>query len=86
MAAENDVYVLHYFQFSLYSLMVRFGLVLGRRLNPETAPKVEIRLVNLHREENYSELYLKIAMKSPNGCVRNNRNLFPRIIEKSFRR
>ncbi|EHK22447.1 uncharacterized protein TRIVIDRAFT_17565 [Trichoderma virens Gv29-8] len=58
MAAENDVYTLHYFPFSLYSLMVRFGLVLGRRLNPETAPKVEIKLVNLHREENFSELYL----------------------------
>ncbi|KAL7938037.1 hypothetical protein V8C35DRAFT_290677 [Trichoderma chlorosporum] len=58
MAVENDVYTLHYFPFSLYSLMVRFGLVLGRRLNPATAPRVEIKLVNLHREDNFSELYL----------------------------
>ncbi|KAL7947679.1 hypothetical protein V8C42DRAFT_315221 [Trichoderma barbatum] len=61
MAAETDVYTLHYFPFSLYSLMVRFGLVLGRRLNAETAPTVEIKLVNLHREENFSELYLTLV-------------------------
>lgn len=61
MAAENDVYTLHYFPFSLYSLMVRFALVVGRRLNPETAPKVEIKLVNLHREENFSEQYLTLV-------------------------
>ncbi|RFU75034.1 thioredoxin [Trichoderma arundinaceum] len=61
MAAENDVYTLQYFPFSLYSLMVRFALVLGKRLNPENAPKVEIKLVNLHREENYSEQYLTLV-------------------------
>ncbi|POR38766.1 Thioredoxin-like protein [Tolypocladium paradoxum] len=52
------VYTLHYFPFSLYSLMARFGFVLGQTLNPETAPKLEIRLVNLHRDENFSEPYL----------------------------
>lgn len=61
MAAENDVYTLHYFPFSLYSLMVRFALVLGRRLNLETAPNVEIKLVNLHRDENFSEEYLTLV-------------------------
>jgi hypothetical protein len=61
MTAENDVYTLHYFPFSLYSLMVRFALVIGRRLNPETAPNIEIKLVNLHREENFSEEYLTLV-------------------------
>lgn len=61
MAAESDVYVLHYFPFSLYSLMVRFALVIGRRLNLETAPNVEIKLVNMHREENFSEEYLTLV-------------------------
>ncbi|KAL7796500.1 hypothetical protein V8C37DRAFT_400258 [Trichoderma ceciliae] len=61
MAVENDIYTLHYFPFSLYSLMVRFGFVLGRKLNPETAPKVEMKLVDLHREENFSEQYLTLV-------------------------
>ncbi|KAL6880982.1 hypothetical protein J3F83DRAFT_20242 [Trichoderma novae-zelandiae] len=61
MAAGNDIYTLHYFPFSLYSLMIRFGLALGRRLNPKTAPQVEIKLVNLHREENFSEEYLTLV-------------------------
>lgn len=61
MAAESDFYTLHYFPFSLYSLMIRFGLVLGRRLNSDTAPKVHIKLVNLHREENLSEEYLTLV-------------------------
>lgn len=61
MATDNDVYTLHYFPFSLYSLMVRFALVIGRRLNPDTAPNVEIKLVNLHREENFSEQYLTLV-------------------------
>lgn len=55
---NRPVYTLHYFPFSLYSLMVRFAFVLGETLNPDTAPKVEIKLVNLHREENFSETYL----------------------------
>ncbi|KAL7818758.1 hypothetical protein V8C44DRAFT_318992 [Trichoderma aethiopicum] len=58
MAAGSDVYTLHYFPFSLYSLMIRFGLVLGRKLNADTAPDVQVKLVNLHREENLSEEYL----------------------------
>lgn len=59
MADETPpVYTLHYFPFSLYSLMARFGFVLGQTLNPETAPRLHVRLVNLHRDENYSEPYL----------------------------
>ncbi|KAJ6444119.1 thioredoxin-like protein [Purpureocillium lavendulum] len=51
-------YTLHYFPFSLYSLMSRFAFVLGQALNPETAPRLQVKMVNLHREENYSESYL----------------------------
>jgi hypothetical protein len=55
---EQAAYTLHYFPFSLYSLIARLGLVLAETLDPETAPRVEIKLVNLHREENLSEAYL----------------------------
>ncbi|UNI24373.1 hypothetical protein JDV02_010124 [Purpureocillium takamizusanense] len=60
MMADNNppVYTLHYFPFSLYALMSRFAFVLGQALNPETAPRLEVKLVNLHQEENYSESYL----------------------------
>lgn len=70
MAAEDEkpLYTLHYFPFSLYSLMVRFGFVLGESLNSETAPNVEIRHVNLQKEENLSESYLTEI--SPKGQVR----------------
>ena len=52
------MYTLHYFPFSLYSLMARFGFTLGSVLDPGTAPTVVVKLVNLHREENLSEDYL----------------------------
>ena len=61
------VYTLHYFPFSLYSLMSRFAFVLGQALNPETAPRLEVKMVNLHREENYSERYL--TQVNPKGQV-----------------
>ncbi|KPM45095.1 hypothetical protein AK830_g1451 [Neonectria ditissima] len=57
----DPVYTLHYFPFSLYSLMVRFGFVLGETLNPETAPRLKVRLVNLHREDHLSEPYLTLV-------------------------
>ncbi|KAK5998772.1 hypothetical protein PT974_01154 [Cladobotryum mycophilum] len=64
MARQDDVvYTLHYFPFSLYSLMARFGFVLGQKLNPQTAPRLQIKLVNLHREENFSEEYLTLINK-----------------------
>lgn len=65
---KSPVYTLHYFPFSLYSLMVRFGLVLGESLNPETAPQVELHNVNLQTEENLSEPYLTAI--SQKGQVR----------------
>ncbi|KAM4064877.1 Thioredoxin-like protein [Hirsutella rhossiliensis] len=54
----HPVYTLHYFPFSLYSLMARFGFVLGQALNRESAPKLEVRLIDLHRDEHLSEPYL----------------------------
>ncbi|OAA74051.1 Thioredoxin-like protein [Cordyceps fumosorosea ARSEF 2679] len=51
-------YTLHYFTFSLYSLMVRFALQLGRKLNTETAPHVRLEFVNLQAQENLGEEYL----------------------------
>ncbi|KAH7019970.1 hypothetical protein EDB80DRAFT_212466 [Ilyonectria destructans] len=58
---DRPVYTLHYFPFSLYSLMVRFGFVLGESLNPNTAPKLKVRLVNLHRGDHLSEPYLTLV-------------------------
>lgn len=51
-------YTLHYFPFSLYSLMVRFSLGLGRQLNSESAPRVQLKFVNLQTCENLTEEYL----------------------------
>lgn len=58
MAEEAPLYTLHYFPFSLYSIMARFGFALGETLSPETAPRVDVRLVNLDKEDNISEDYL----------------------------
>ncbi|TQV93064.1 hypothetical protein V2A60_003624 [Cordyceps javanica] len=55
--SEGD-YTLHYFPFSLYSLMVRFALGLGRQLNSENAPRVQLKFVNLQAQENLGEEYL----------------------------
>ncbi|KAK2608696.1 hypothetical protein QQS21_002807 [Conoideocrella luteorostrata] len=64
---KPPVYTFHFFPFSLYSLMVRFGFVLGDHLNPGTAPTILIRLVNLQTKENLSEPYL--TRISPKGQV-----------------
>ncbi|OAA75580.1 Thioredoxin-like protein [Akanthomyces lecanii RCEF 1005] len=64
MADENKSsdncadYTLHYFTFSLYSLMVRFALGLGRQLNSDNAPQVQLKFVNLQAQENLGEKYL----------------------------
>lgn len=52
------MYTLHYFPFSLYSLMARFGFVLGQALNRASAPRLEVRLIDLHRDQHLSEAYL----------------------------
>lgn len=58
MAQARQRYTLHYFPFSIYSIMARFGFVLGKALDAETAPIVDVKLVNLHDQENLSEAYL----------------------------
>lgn len=58
-----STYTLHYFPFSFYSIIARFACHLGEKLNPATAPRVDVRLVNLHREENLSEDYLALNFK-----------------------
>ncbi|KAI9904054.1 hypothetical protein N3K66_000583 [Trichothecium roseum] len=65
--AGHPVFTLHYFPFSLYSLMARFGFVLGEELNPATAPRVEIRFVDRQNTENLSEDYL--VNVNPKGSV-----------------
>lgn len=66
--ATDAVYTLHYFTFSLYSLMARFGLALGRQLNPETAPRITLQFVNTADDDNLSEHYL--TQVNPRGQVR----------------
>lgn len=60
---EGPVYTLYYFPFSLYSILVRFAIELGYSMNPKSSPNVRLRLVNLYREENLSEEYLKVNQK-----------------------
>jgi len=67
VAGDAGSYTLHYFPFSLYALMSRFAFVLGRSLNPETAPRLQLSLVNIHREENLTEKYLTEV--NPRGQV-----------------
>lgn len=54
----GTIYTLHFSPFSLYSLMIRFALVIGKCVSPESAPNVQIKLVNLLKDENLSEEYL----------------------------
>ncbi|KAJ6780566.1 hypothetical protein PWT90_10657 [Aphanocladium album] len=57
-SGDGAEYTLHCFTFSLYSLMVRFALGLGRQVNDENAPRVQLKFVNLQAHENLSEDYL----------------------------
>lgn len=54
---------LHYYPFSLYSIIVRFAFELGRAANPGTSPNVVLRLVNLQEGENLSQDYLTLNAK-----------------------
>lgn len=58
MASPDAVYTLHYFPFSLYSIMIRFGFEIAASLDPDTSPKYQAKLVNLHEDEEVSEAYL----------------------------
>ncbi|PHH76894.1 hypothetical protein CDD82_3764 [Ophiocordyceps australis] len=66
-AAQSPIYTLHYSPYSLYSLMTRLSFVLGRRVSPETAPRLELQLIDLHHDDNFSEDYL--TKVTPKGQV-----------------
>lgn len=52
--------------------MIRFSLVISRRLSPESAPNVQIKLVNLAKDENFSEEYLTQVNSRGQVSSRNN--------------
>lgn len=54
----GDAYTLYYFPFSLYSLMSRMGFELAATIDPENAPRYEVKLVNLDEDEEISEKFL----------------------------
>lgn len=54
---------LYYYPFSLYSIIVRFAIELGRSINPEKTPEVELRLVNLQEGEHLTEDFLTLNAK-----------------------
>lgn len=68
-------YTLHYFPFSLYSIMARFALKLGKQLNSDNAPRVELKFVNLHVHDNLSEEYLTTVNSrgQVRGCYHGGR-------------
>ncbi|CAM1502021.1 Fc.00g040050.m01.CDS01 [Cosmosporella sp. VM-42] len=41
--------------------MVRLGFILGDSLNPDTAPRLDLELIDLEREDNLSESYLTLV-------------------------
>lgn len=68
--ADSEQYTLHIFPFSLYSIMARFTIALGRSYqrgtSPKALPKVSLKLINLHLDDNLTEEYLRI---NPKGQV-----------------
>ncbi|KAI1126442.1 hypothetical protein F5Y10DRAFT_293831 [Nemania abortiva] len=66
----SEGYCLHVFPFSLYSIMARFTYVLGCQVSIGTSaarPQIDLRLVNLHKDENISEDFLLTV--NPKGQV-----------------
>lgn len=67
---DSEQYTLYIFPFSLYSIMVRFTIALGRAYqhgnSPKLPPKVNLELVNLHLDDNLTQEYLRI---NPKGQV-----------------
>src|SRR3569833_3131345 len=63
-------YTLHYFPFSLYSIMARYTAVLGASAHQAAGtPSVHVKLVNIHYEalDNLSETYLREI--NPTGLI-----------------
>lgn len=73
MTAQNDdqeAYTLRMFPFSLYSIMVMYTYVLGHDSAESGTSGVKLTnyLVNLHRDENIKEEYLRDI--NPKGLVK----------------
>lgn len=66
---EGLHFTLYVFPFSLYSIMARFTISLGSHYHegPQGLPKIDHKLVNLHRDENLEEWYLTTV--NPKGQV-----------------
>jgi len=63
-------YTLYHFQWSLFSLMARYTVALrGNAASPETAMRIEEKLVDLHRGENLSEKYLLEVNPKGQVCI-----------------
>jgi hypothetical protein len=60
--------ILYYSPHSLYSILVRVALGMGRRLNPETAPEIQLQLVDVQQGDNLTHEYLTLT---PKGQVRD---------------
>src|SRR6187551_448523 len=68
-ANSKEAYILYIFPFSLYSMMTRFTANLGLKTDTAgTGPRIGLKLVNLHKQEQFTEEYLAI---NPTGQVSN---------------
>jgi hypothetical protein len=65
-------YCLYVFPFSLYSIMARFTLALGQSVSDHNRTVlITLRLVNLHRDENIAEDYLRSVNPKGQVCICN---------------
>lgn len=67
---DTESYMLYIFPFSLYSIMARLTIALGvthpHRPPTRALPSVNLKLLNLHLDENLTEEFLKL---NPKGQV-----------------
>jgi hypothetical protein len=68
-SSDGGPFTLLIFPFSLYSIMARFAIELGKQYHqgPNGVPNIVHKLLNLHRDENLSEWFLTEI--NPNGQV-----------------
>jgi hypothetical protein len=67
--SDGGPFTLLIFPFSLYSIMARFAIELGKQYHqgPKGVPNIVHKLLNLHQDENLSEWFLTEI--NPNGQV-----------------
>lgn len=67
--SDQEPFTLLVFPFSLYSIMARFAIELGKEYHQGAngLPNIILKLLNLHRDENLSEWFLTEI--NPNGQV-----------------